>query len=245
MLSIFNELLYRPLFNLLIWIYGLIPGGDFGVAIIALTVLIRILLFPFSLRALRSQRELSRLNPKIQELRTKYKDNYTAQSAALSQLYKEHKINPLSGCLPLLIQIPVLIALYRAFLAGFQADSLQLLYGFISHPAEISAISFGFFNLAQPNILLAAATGLAQFFQGYLSFSSPASTSTPQAAALSRQMLYFFPVLIIIISWNLPAGLTLYWFTSTIFSIGEQVLIRRGSQKSESDTTTIKPSRNP
>jgi YidC/Oxa1 family membrane protein insertase len=226
MMDLFNEVLYRPLYNFLIFLYNFIPGNDFGVAIIALTIIIRLIFAPLSIRTQRAQRALSALNPKLQEIKEKYKNDQAAQSTAMLQLYKEHNVNPLAGCLPILIQLPILIALYRAFLAGFKPESLDMLYGFIQNPGVLNEVSFGFLNITIRNSFLAITAGVAQFVQARLATASQSPTDNPTAAALSKQMLYFFPIMIIFITWKLPAGLALYWITSTLFSIGEQLVIK-------------------
>src|SRR3989338_7982792 len=114
--TLFNEILYRPLFNAVVFIYNILPGHDFGLAIIVLTTLIRIAFFPLSIKTVRSQKALSQLNPKLQEIKQKFKNDKTAQSAETMKIYKENNINPLAGCLPLLIQLPIIFALYQAFM---------------------------------------------------------------------------------------------------------------------------------
>ncbi len=226
MKELFNEALYRPLFNFLIFLYDIIPGNDFGVAIIALTILVRLVFSPLSIRTQKAQRALNALNPKLQEIKEKYKNDQAAQSTAMLQLYKEHNVNPLAGCLPILIQLPILIALYQAFLAGFKPDSLDMLYSFVQNPGAINKISFGFLDITIKNSFLAVTAGVAQFLQARLAMATQPVQNNPTAAALSTQMLYFFPVMIVFITWKLPAGLALYWITSTLFSIGEQLVIK-------------------
>src|SRR3989344_8347901 len=155
MIEFYNLILYRPLFNAVMFLYNVIPGHDFGLAIIALTVCIRLFFFPLSVRMIRSQRALNKINPKIKEIKEKFKNNAQAQSAAIMNLYKEHNVNPLAGCLPLLIQLPILIALYQAFGAGFKPESLSLIYSFVSNPGIINKISFGFMDVTSKMPLLA------------------------------------------------------------------------------------------
>lgn len=212
------------------FLYNVIPGHDFGLAIIALTIVIRLVFFPLSVRTIRSQRALSKINPKLKAVKEKFKNDAQAQSAAIMGLYKEHNVNPLAGCLPLLIQLPILIALYQAFGAGFKPDSLNLIYGFIGNPGHIEPISLGFLDITSRSIILAIVTGVFQFLQlrqnSAMMKSSLTDPSQKEVQALNSQMLYFFPVVIIIIGWNLPAGLLLYWLTATIFSMGEQLYIK-------------------
>ena len=228
MLALFNEILYRPFFNAVIFLYNILPGNDFGLAIVVLTVIIRIILSPLTVKTVKSQKALAAINPKIKEIKDKFKNDNATQSAEIMKLYKENNINPMAGCLPLIIQLPILIALYRAFIAGFKPESLSMLYGFITNPGHIEKISFGFIDISTKSHPLAILSGISQFMQ-LKTNSSISGTNDPkdQIQALNKQMLYFFPVMIIIIGWNLPAGLVLYWLTTTAFSILEQMYIKR------------------
>ena len=237
MAVIFNEILYRPILNFLVFLYNYLPGNDFGVAIIILTILVRVIFMPLSIKALRSQKIMSQLQPKIKEIQQKYKNDKTAQAQATMLLYKENKANPVAGCLPLLVQIPVLFALYKAFADVFKPESLNLLYGFLIKPDVIKNISFGFLDLAKNSPALAVLAGVLQFFQSKISLSSqkgPLATSGSAGSmqeamsGMGRQMLYFFPFMIIIIGWKLPAVLVLYWAVTTLFSVFEQFYINHG-----------------
>lgn len=224
MSALFNEILYRPIFNLLIFIYNLIPGQDLGIAIIVLTVLIKVVFLPLSLKTIRSQKEMQEIQPKVKELQEKLKDDKQAQAQAVMRLYKENNVNPLSGCLPLLIQIPILLAVYRVLINGFNADNLNLLYGFVSRPDQINNFFLGFLDLSIKFPALAVISGVFQYFQMRKTTKASAG-GTDQAALMSKQMAYFFPVMIIVIAWNLPAGLVLYWTVNTIFALFEQTFV--------------------
>ncbi len=225
--TLYTEILYRPLFNAVVFLYDVLPGHDFGFAIIALTTLIRILFFPLSIKTVRSQKAMNLLSPKLKEIKEKFKDDKAAQSVETMKLYKENNINPLAGCLPLLIQLPILIALYQAFIAGLKPENLALLYKFVTNPGIINKTSFGFIDITSKMPLLAVFAGAAQFFQAWVTKAqNQGSSPNKEMAALNSQMLYFFPIMIIVIGWNLPAGLVLYWVTTTAFSILEQLYIK-------------------
>src|SRR3989344_7934309 len=234
MFWIFNELLYRPLFNATVLLYNLIPGQDFGLAIISLTIIIRIILFPLSVKALKSQKAIAKINPKTKELKEKHKNDQVAYNKAVMDLYKEHGVNPMAGCLPLLIQLPVIIALYQAFVAGFNPENLKaLLYTFIQNPEAINKTSLGFIDVTAKNHPMAILTGIVQFFQSKMAVSQMPSAGDgigKELSSLNGQMLYFFPVMIIIIGWNLSAGIVLYFLTTTLFSIVEQMYIKKFKQ---------------
>jgi len=231
MIWLFNTVLIKPLFNTLVGLYNVIPGHDFGVAIIILTLLIRLLLMPLSIKALRSQQAISRLQPKIKELQDKHKHDKAQLAQHTMGLYKQEGVNPLGGCLPILIQLPVILALYQVFIKIFQTESMALLYGFVSVPASINNIAFHFLDLGKPNVILAVLAGVLQFVQSYMmmKLQPPADSSNP-AAAMTRQMTYIFPVMIVFIAWSLPASLSLYWVVTTLYSVLEQWYIRRPSK---------------
>lgn len=220
---LFTTIISRPLLNALVFLYSL-TGGDLGISIIILTVIIRMLALPLSLKTLRSQREMAEIGPEMEKIKEQHKEDQAAQGQAMLALYKKHDINPLAGCLPLLIQLPVLLGLYRVFLNVFKPESLSMLYAFVPNPGTIQTISLGIIDLGIRSIPLAVAAGAAQFIHARY---ANAGGQTGQAAMIGKQMTYFFPIMIIVISWNLPAGLALYWVVSTVTSIGEQWYIRR------------------
>jgi YidC/Oxa1 family membrane protein insertase len=228
--TIYNDFLYKPLFNAIILLYNIIPGHDFGIAIIIITVLIRIILFPLSIKGVKSRKALEDIQSKVKEVQSKYKDK-KEQAAKLMALYKENKVNPASGCLPLLIQLPIIIALYRAFINVINPASLHLLYPFIKNPGVLNTSFLGVINLSVPNVFLAIIAGIFQFIQGKVmtKTSLPVVQEGKQKAgiqkALNTQMIYFMPVITVIIALKLPAGLPLYWAASTLFGIGEYLLI--------------------
>jgi len=215
----------------MVYLQGIVPGGDLGLTIVVLTLVIRALFSPLSLKTMKSQKSMKELSPKIEEIKAKYKNDHAAQSAAILKFYKDNNINPLAGCLPLLIQIPILIALYQVFIKGITPTSLTLLYSFISAPEGINQNFIGLLDVTKNNPLLTILAGGLQFIQSKQSMALQADGGSPSAggkelAAISKQMLYFFPIMIIIIGWNLPAGLILYWITTTVFSMFEQAYIK-------------------
>ena len=239
-ISIFNTLLYQPLFNALILLYQYLPGQDFGIAVIILTLLIRLILYPLMAQSIKSQKALQELQPKIQEIQQKYKTDRERQAREMIELYKKEKINPFGSFLPLLIQLPILIALFWVFMAfkdGLGPDQLTILYPFVSPPNLFKEPTFlGLVNLAQPSLLLAVIAGISQFFQTKMTTPQIKKTKTSdQMARLSnmvqKQMLYFFPIFMIFILLRLPAAIALYWIVSSLFSIGQQYFIFKPQSK--------------
>ncbi|MEK7658341.1 MAG: YidC/Oxa1 family membrane protein insertase [Patescibacteria group bacterium] len=224
----FDVILYQPLFNGLVLLYNYLPGHDFGISIILLTIVIRLILYPISVKALNSQKTIQNLQPKLQEIQKKHKDDKEKLAKETLELYRKEKINPFSGLFLALIQLPILIALYLVFQKGLNPNELAKLYGFISNPNNINASFLGLVNLAKPNLVFAVLAGVFQFFQTKMLMpkSDPGKgKSSDISQMMQTQMVYFFPFLTIIILFNLPSAIGLYWITSGIFSIAQQYFI--------------------
>lgn len=221
---IFDQALYRPLFNGLVFLYNILPGHDFGIAIIILTVLIRILFYPLFQKSIKAQKEMADLQPKIKEVQEKYKKDKEKQARAVMELYKEHKVNPLSGCLPILIQLPILYAFFQVLRTGLDPARLSGLYSFISNPGQLDPMFLGMVSLSAPNAVLAILTGITQFIQGKMVApkNAPSANKSDFASAMSTQMVYFMPIFIAFIALKLPAGLALYWTALNLFGIAQQ-----------------------
>ena len=237
--NFFYITLYQPLFNLLVLLYNYIPGHDFGIAIIFLTLIIRIILFPISVKAVHSQRSLQKLQPQILELQKKYKNDKEKQAKETLNLYKTEKINPFSGLFLALIQLPILIALYQVFWVGLNPKELSSLYGFVLNPGQINPLFIHLIDLSKPSIVFAILAGLVQYFQTKMLIpqNNPKkegkSAEVDFAQIMQKQMLYFFPVFTVIILISLPSALGLYWTVSGLFSIVQQYLIVKKSDKLE------------
>ncbi len=229
-ISFFNIVLYQPLLNGLILIYNYLPGRDFGVAVIVLTLLIRLILHPSSIKAIKSQRALNALQPKVKELQQKYKGEGEKLAEATMELYRQEKISPFSGCLPILLQLPILIALYRVFffLKDFSPEVLKAsLYSFVSYPEAINLSLLGLLNLGESNLALAVVAGVLQFIQSKIALPKQKTKKGEFASMMQSQMLYFFPIFTIFIVWKLGSIIGLYWIVSTLFSIGEHYLVQK------------------
>lgn len=233
MKELYNVLLYQPIFNALVFLYDIIPGHDIGVAILLLTVIIKIILNPLTAKSLRSQRDLQRIQPKIQELQQKFKNQKDVLSQELMKLYKAEKVNPFSSCLPLLIQLPFFIAVFSVFRNGLtQPESLNMLYPFIYNPGSINHFTFGIIDLAKDkNILFSVLAGITQFWQGKMLVQKkppqkvPGSKDESMTVAMNMQMTYIMPLFTIYISWLLPAGLVLYIVVTTLLTVFQQYRI--------------------
>ncbi len=239
LLSVFNEIIFRPLLNALIFLVDIIPGDELGFAIIFLTLVIRFALYPLSYKALKSQKQMSALQPKIKEIQKKYKDDKQKQSEEMMKFYKENDINPFSGCLPFLIQLPILIGLYRVFLSELNGGELTGLYSFVSAPENINNMFLGLVNLTEPSLILAVLAGFSQFILSKMTFSLKKKTGASKndkpdfQNVMGKQMTYVLPVITVFIAQSFPSGLVLYWLTTTLFSLAQQLIINRKMEEDE------------
>ncbi|MDO8639487.1 MAG: YidC/Oxa1 family membrane protein insertase [bacterium] len=228
----FNTILYAPLLNALILIYQYLPGRDFGIAIIVLTIIIRIIMSPLMASSIKSQKIMSELQPKIQEIQQKFKDDKEKQARETMALYQKEKINPFGGCLPLLVQLPILIALYQVFWNGFQEKAMVHLYSFVANPGVSFHPAFlGIVDMTKPFLILALLAGATQFIQTKMitpkakNNQNGKKTTGQFSDMMQKQMLYFFPLFTVFILWTLPSAVALYWTTNNLFSILQQYLI--------------------
>ncbi|HOX30357.1 MAG TPA: YidC/Oxa1 family membrane protein insertase [Candidatus Paceibacterota bacterium] len=231
----FFQIFYQPLLNALIIIYNYLPSHSFGLAVIVLTVLIRLLLYPLASESIRIQKITSDLQPKIKEIKNKYKNDKEKQTLLTMDLFKENKLNPLKGVLLILIQVPIMIGLYYVFFYGITPEILTKLYPSVSNPGMIDSNFFGF-DLAKGSLFMAIIAGVLQYFQ-----TKMVTDLTPRAtrnggetdmmeemqSQMQKYMLYFFPAVTVFIFWKLPSALSLYWITSSVFSIAQQYLVLR------------------
>lgn len=236
-MNIFHTFLFQPIFNLLIFLYNIIPGSDVGFSIIALTILIKLALWPLMSSSLKSQKAMQTLQPKLDALKVEHKDDKEGLSKAMMALYQNEKVNPLASCLPILVQLPVLIALYRVLLQGFGGATLNQLYPFIHNPGHINNIFLGVMDLGKASIFLAVLAGVLQFFQTRMLMQnqppkqvakSEGAKDESMLASMNKSMMIFMPIVTIVIGIKLPGGLTLYWVTVTLFSIVQQWWVFKG-----------------
>jgi YidC/Oxa1 family membrane protein insertase len=231
MSQLFHSFVYQPIFNALIFLYNVIPGHDLGVAIILLTIVIRVILYPLAQKQIESQKKMQELQPEIKRLQEKYKSDKEKQGRELMNLYKEKKVNPASGCLPLVVQIIFIIALYRALVAGINFSECKDIYSFITCPDKIGTVFLGILDLAKPSIALAVLAAGAQFIQTKMMMGTMPSSSNDKAdfaQTMNKQMLYLGPLLTLFIGGRFPAGLPLYWLVMTLFMIGQQYWTTQG-----------------
>lgn len=231
---VWNLVLYQPLLNALAFLVSIVPGGDVGVAVIILTILVKIILFPLSQKSIESQAEMNILTPEINKIKAGGASK-EEQAKQTFELYKKHNVNPFSGCLLVLIQIPVIFALYYVFFKGINFHS-DLLYSFVKVPQNINMIFLGFLDITKKSLVLAILAGFSQYLQAYFmpapTLSSNASGSVPSfqesfAKSMSMQMKYVFPFIVAFIAYSISGAVALYWITSNLFMVGQQIYVKR------------------
>lgn len=237
MLALFHTIIYQPLYNTLIFLYNIVPGKDFGIAIILLTILLRTILIPLYKKQIESQKKMQELQPKIKALQERTKNDKEQQTKQMMELYKEHKTNPFSGCLPLIVQMIFLIAIYQVLIKissnGLEVDPTQL-YSFVANPGKINQLFISLVDLTKPSIVIAVLAAAAQYFQTkMLMKTQPQPQKTEDdgkpdiAQMMSKQMLYLGPFLTLFIGIKFPAGLSLYWLAGTLFMLVQQIMIEK------------------
>jgi YidC/Oxa1 family membrane protein insertase len=227
-MNIFFILFYQPLYNALVWLYEVLPVADIGIPIIVLTLVIKGILFPLTYKSLKSQRDLQVIQPMIKEIRDKYKDDKEKQAAELMKIYKDHKVNPLSSCLPLLIQLPIFFALFRVLRDGLSEINGEVLYGFVQNPETVNTVFLGIIDLGTISIPLAILAAAAQYFQAkQMVARRPApevrkkkgAMDEDMTAMMNRMMIYFMPFITLSIGLtSLQGGVMLYWVVNTVLT---------------------------
>lgn len=228
MLYLYNLILYQPLLNILIFFYNTIAFGDLGLSIIFLTLLIRAVLFPVFHKSARHQVVMQRLQPELKKIQEIHKDNREKQTRAMMDLYKEHNVNPFSGFLLLLVQLPILIAIYQIILKSLKPGFLSGLYSFVSAPEAIKTSFLGLINLGERSIFIVGLAALAQYLQGRLSLPKIEAGRKPTPPEkMGRQMVFLGPVMTVVIFYNFPAAVGLYWLITSLFSIVQQIIVNK------------------
>ncbi len=232
----FNTVLYEPTYNALVYLVSVLPNGDVGLAVVILTLAVKLFLFPLAQKSIRAQRKMRELEPKLKALKEKYKDNREKQALLMMELYKTEGINPFSGIFLILIQLPIILALYFVFLHLSTSFDTTLLYSSMSVPETVNFKFLGFIDITAKSALLALCAAATQYFQIKLSMPatppppSPGETQTFQeefARNMGTQMRYVFPVMVFGISYTLSSVIALYWTVSNLFMIGQELWGRR------------------
>jgi len=203
-----NEFVVYPLSQLLIW-FAEKAGGSFGISIIIVTIIIRLIILPLYIKQMKGMKAMQALQPELQKLQQKYSSKDAVTQQKLQQetmaLFQKYNVNPLSGCLPILIQIPILVGFFHA----------------ITRTRVIAEDTFLWFDLGSPDPILAILAGLTTFAQQKLAMSG-AAAQNPQA----KMMLYLMPLMIVVFAFTFPSALALYWVIGNFFGIGQAYFVK-------------------
>lgn len=230
----FSTIIYNPLYNGLIFLIDHVPYADVGIAVVLLTIAVKLLLLPLAHTAIRSQIMMNTIKPELEAIRDKYKKDKQEQAKLTMSLYKEKKINPFAMIVPLLIQIPIIFGLYWVFLrGGLPSVNADILYSFVSIPEMVNMQFISFVDMGGKSIVLALFAGITQFIHTRLSFPKLETNNKEQsfkndlARSMQIQMRYVLPVIVGVISYTISAAVALYWTTSNLFAIGQEIFVRR------------------
>ncbi len=239
---IWNTLLKQPILTVLLWLSSF--TGNFGLAIILLTILIQIMLLPFRLPSLKSSHKIRQLKPELDKLKEKHGKDKQSLAKAQMELYKKHKVSPLGGIIPTLVSIPVILALYRVLLAtlgGSTGIDTSFLWLDVSKPDPyyILPILVGAVQFVLSSMTLAVAAGKKKNAPNTKSNDKPKGGGMEDMAqTMQSQMRFMFPAISAFITATLPAGIGLYWLTSTSFAIIQQrFIVKKYGPKNDSTTT--------
>jgi len=232
---IFHTAVYDPLYNGLVFLVGILPTNDVGIAIIVLTIIVRIILFPLAKRASIAQEQMKKIAPDLEALKLKHKDNREAQGRAIFALYKERDIHPFASFGLILIQLPILIALYWMFaMGGLPEINAGLLYPLVHLPASVNMELLGLINVGSKSLLLAILAGVTQVAYSRLSMGprkkagpSDGTFAGDMAKSFDLQARYVLPIIIGVIAYTIPAAAPLYWVVSNSFMIAQELFMGR------------------
>lgn len=233
----FTTFLVQPIYNLFVFLLGLMPHGDAGLAIIAMTLLMRAVLYPVFTSSIRTQMGMAAMQPELDAATEAYKDDKEALTRERMALLKKHKVNPFAGFGALILQLVVLVALYFAlFREGFPHINEALLYSFVHAPQSFSTTLFGLVDLLSPhNVILALLVAATQYLAIRLTLRrTPAPTHPDKEAAhklQSHMMLYFMPALMGVVSYTFPAAVGIYFTVSNLVSLAQEWVLMRQPKK--------------
>ncbi len=237
---IWNTVLYHPLINALAFLVSIVPYGDVGLAVVILTILVKVILFPLAQKSIESQAQMTLLAPELNKIKASGASK-EEQARLTFELYKTHKANPFSGCLLLLLQIPIIFALYYVFYKGINFDPSSL-YSFIQVPTQVNMIFLGLIDISGKSLLLALLAGVSQYLQAYF-MPTPVQATGAQVGgfaesfskSMNMQMKYVFPFVVAFIAYSISGAVALYWITSNLFAVGQQIYVNRKSEQKKKE----------
>ncbi len=235
--TIWHALFFDPVYNGLIFFLDHVPAGDVGIAIILTTIVVKAILLPLSIKAVKTQKVMREIDPKIKQVKKDIADPQE-QAKAIMALYKDSGINPFASILLMFIQIPIIIALYLAVSNGggvpLPGINVDLLYSFVPQPETVTMLFLGVLDIAQKSLPLAILAGIAQYFHGHLSFpklpprdpNAPASMKEDFGRNMQLQMKYVMPILITVVAYTISAAIALYFLVSSLTAILQELALK-------------------
>ncbi len=245
----FFSYIYEPLYNGLVYLIDIVPGHDVGMAVILLTIVVKIILFPLSRQAIRTQAAMREIAPEIEAIKEKYKDKQEEQARAMFALYRERGIRPFSAFFLIFVQLPILFGLYWVFWkGGLPTIDTNLLYSFVPAPDIVDMKFLGGIDMSERSVVLALLTGVTQYIYTRLSMGArkprvredKPSFSTDLAHSFDLQARYILPLIFAGISYTLAAALPLYWATSNVFMIVQELIMGRRFNDTPSSSTSAR-----
>ncbi len=251
MIDLFNTALYQPLYNGLFFLTSIVPGADIGIAIIILTLFVKFALLPLTHKTTKTQAYLRKLEPEIKAIRDKIKDRQE-QARQTMDLYKRHGVNPFSGCLTLLIQLPIILALYWVFWKGLSVDgetiksvggyinssllNNDIFYSFVSVPESIKVNFLGLIDMTGKSFVLALLAGISQYYQIKLSMpgevkginlKGTGNIKDDIAQSMKFQMRYILPIFVAVFAYVISAAVALYWVVNNVFMVVHELIVKK------------------
>ncbi|QQR83944.1 YidC/Oxa1 family membrane protein insertase [Candidatus Peregrinibacteria bacterium] len=225
-----REIFYRPIFNVLVFLIDALPNHNLGWAVILLTLIMRLILLIPNQKALKAQKAMQKVQPELDAIRKKYQDKPQEMAQRTMEVWKKHKVSPAGSCLPMLIQLPILLSLFFVVRDGLGSFNPDLLYANLKHfdANSIQTVFLGILDVSKVNWqVLPLIIGGLQFIQIKMSFTSKGANKDQPVAMMNQMMPIIMPVMIAIFTATLPAAVAFYWGTSTLFAIGQQWVVNR------------------
>ncbi|MEK7201601.1 MAG: YidC/Oxa1 family membrane protein insertase [Patescibacteria group bacterium] len=236
MMAFFHTVLYVPIYNLLILLVDKLPGADIGLAVVLVTIIIRLIIMPLSFAAQKTARAMKNIEPELKVIRDTLKDNKEEQARAMMALYKKYGINPFASILTILIQLPIIITLYWVFYnKTLLTVDPSILYSFVAVPATISPVFLGLITITSTSVVLALIAGITQYLLALYAIPAPPKSSEDKSMqadisrAMTLQMRYVFPVIMAAIAYA-SGAIAIYFITSNLFGIVQEYFVRRSMQ---------------
>jgi YidC/Oxa1 family membrane protein insertase len=236
---IWHTFFFDPIYNSLVFFIKVIPSGDVGLAIIATVLLVKTILLPLSIKAVKTQKVMKEIEPKLKEIKEKYKDDKQQQAQAMMDIYRDAGMNPLASIFLVFLQIPIIIALYFSVYSGggiaLPDINLDILYSFITAPVDVTMNFLGHFDIAERSLILALGAGITQYI--HVNLTMPKLPPKEEGAEpnmkedfmrnMQTQMKYVMPVLITVVAYSISAAIALYFVVSNVVTIAQEYFIRK------------------